>query len=131
MRVPEEGGGPPHFARYLMEDPSCASQVFLSCGTILRCSINPATADSGVCEALVVDHAAREADQDRSKGGSAFQVRDLSNGVAIISEEIVSEFVQNAARRSVNRYVARWPANVIHLADVGPSPTYATSRRVL
>ena len=33
-----------------------------------------------VREALVVDHTAEEADQDRSKGGPTFQVRDVSDG---------------------------------------------------
>ncbi len=33
-----------------------------------------------VCEALVVDHVARETDQDRSQGCPPFQVRDLSDG---------------------------------------------------
>ena len=33
-----------------------------------------------VREALVVDHAAGEADQDRSKGGPAFQERDVPDG---------------------------------------------------
>ncbi len=33
-----------------------------------------------VGEALVADHAAQDADQDRSKGRPAFQVRDFSDG---------------------------------------------------
>ena len=42
----------------------------------LPASVGAAT----VCEALVADHAAREADQDRSQGGETLGIRDLPDG---------------------------------------------------